>query len=343
MDHLLTRNVFIDTQAFVQARFDWRGRELGKILELGSARKIRLLTTNVTRREVYAHIEQRLGEAGEALRKHAALLGQSGIPLDGLLQTKTPATAAHAAFDDYLAKAHAFDIKVRADIDKLLDDYFARRPPFGELTKRKFEFPDAIVGASLLAWCETSNSQVYVVTADAGFQSFCEAHSDRLIHLPGLSAFLSRAVTTEEILQSVASQLKTSTQLSQLLSQQMREATASTREGHPGTMFRAQGKVAKINGIEVKDVDIVDTHDARFDCHIEFLADLTLDLTVEDWSSSSSSEPDMFRAQYKVTDRLTAFASVEFDPETRKLCDISSVMVPANHIVLDPDDVRRRV
>jgi PIN domain len=74
--HLRTQFVFIDTQAFRKARFDWSGRLLSRLVELAREGQLRLLVTDVTVREVKSQLREVLAEANASLTKHAGLLQQ---------------------------------------------------------------------------------------------------------------------------------------------------------------------------------------------------------------------------------------------------------------------------
>jgi hypothetical protein len=49
--------VFIDTEAFRQAQFDWNGKALSKLVQFAKEGHLRLLTTDITKREVRSHLQ----------------------------------------------------------------------------------------------------------------------------------------------------------------------------------------------------------------------------------------------------------------------------------------------
>jgi hypothetical protein len=81
VQHLLTRYVFIDTEAFRKARFDWTGRMLSKLVEFAKQGHLRLLTTEVTKREITSRLRELLADAAAALKKHEIVLRQAGAGL----------------------------------------------------------------------------------------------------------------------------------------------------------------------------------------------------------------------------------------------------------------------
>jgi hypothetical protein len=74
VQHLLTRYVFIDTEAFRKARFDWTGRMLSKLVEFARQGHLRLLTTEVTKGEVTSQLREVLVEAVAAVKKHEIVI-----------------------------------------------------------------------------------------------------------------------------------------------------------------------------------------------------------------------------------------------------------------------------
>src|SRR6185369_7921559 len=75
------------------------------------------------------------------------------------------------AFDSFMRATKAITVPTVTTLDDIISDYFARRPPFSE--KKKAEFPDAIVVASLRAWCVKRNVKAYVVSGDDDLKHCC--------------------------------------------------------------------------------------------------------------------------------------------------------------------------
>ena len=87
-----------------------------------------------------------------AVKKHDIVLRQLGSGnTTATLNDPAALTKLEQAFEEFLKAAKAINVKTVATIGEVFSDYFARRPPFSE--KKKTEFPDAVVIASLRAWC----------------------------------------------------------------------------------------------------------------------------------------------------------------------------------------------
>jgi hypothetical protein len=61
-DHLETEYIFIDTEAYVREKFDWKSKSFARIQELTEGRQIRVLTTSITKREVRKNISEALAQ-----------------------------------------------------------------------------------------------------------------------------------------------------------------------------------------------------------------------------------------------------------------------------------------
>ena len=171
---LFTRNVCLDTSAYVTARFAFDGPAFTRLAELAKAGKVRVFITPVVRREVESNIAE-LAQRGQAavleMQKKAAMLSEVGIPdVRALVHTKYDRDAVirnyHERFDEFLRAARVEEIPLAsADVEAIFDAYFGKRAPFGT-GKKKAEFPDAFTVSALDGWCQANAEQMYVVTGD---------------------------------------------------------------------------------------------------------------------------------------------------------------------------------
>jgi hypothetical protein len=198
VQHLLTKYVFIDTEAFRKARFDWIGKTLTRLVELARQGHLHLLTTEVTKREITSQLREAFAEAVESLKKHEIILQQVGAAeaLTAIADENTAIPALDAAFEKFLKDAKAIDVPLSADLSALFDGYFARRPPFS--AKKKSEFPDAVTIASLLAWCEKRHATAYVVSADPDLKACCSP-SGPLFYAASAGDIISQATVSKEL------------------------------------------------------------------------------------------------------------------------------------------------
>lgn len=161
---------------------------------------LELVVPDVTAREWRAHLEASLGEWSERahssvqkLEERAAVEsgGQKGV-LDALAQS------ARCALEEFFSADGVRSLpNSMADLDAIVDDYFAGRAPFGG-GKKKSEFPDAIVAASLVAYAQEQKSQVTVLSKDGDMRRTCERHSEHLRLATSLPEVLGEAWLADE-------------------------------------------------------------------------------------------------------------------------------------------------
>jgi hypothetical protein len=127
--HLRTKFVFIDTQAFRRARFDWNGRSLSKLIEFAKQEQLRLLVTDVTVGEVKSQLQELLAEANSSIIKHSGILEQLGasVAIDRVWDQATALGTLAAAFEEFLKRTNAGSVPLISDVKGVVADYFARR------------------------------------------------------------------------------------------------------------------------------------------------------------------------------------------------------------------------
>ena len=150
---LSTPYVFIDTQSFMENRMDWEAKPLQRLKEFVRSGTLKVLTTAITQEEVRERLAEKLQEAQVALKKVDVVFRQLGIADLRLPPHEVALAKLVERFDEFLSACSAECIPLSVSAEQIINDYFARRPLFGE-GKKKAEFPDAFVVQSLLAWCK---------------------------------------------------------------------------------------------------------------------------------------------------------------------------------------------
>jgi hypothetical protein len=221
VQHLLTRYVFIDTEAFRKARFDWTGRLLSKLVEFAKQGHLHLLSTEVTKAEITSQLREVLAEAAPAVKKHDIVLQQAGAgeALAAIADANTASAALDAAFEKFLRDTKAIDVPLSADLSTLFGDYFARRPPFSE--KKKHEFPDAVTIASRFAWCAEKCTTAYIVSGDPDLKACCSP-SGPLFYAASVGDIISQATVSRELHQALEKALRENERLSDELADQIK-------------------------------------------------------------------------------------------------------------------------
>ena len=340
--HLQTKYVFVDTEAFRRAQFHWKGKALSKLVKFAKEGHLHLLTTDITKREVRSHLQEWLIEATNAVKKHEIVLGQLGnTDITMTLSDSGAFRKLDAAFEHFLKATKAIDVPTAATLDGIFSDYFARRPPFSD--KKKAEFPDAVVIASLRAWCAKQNAKAYVVSGDPDLKECCST-SGPLLHSPSIEDIVSQATVSKELHDALERVLFESEELSESLADQLRELIVVRGDAR---LRRLSGIVRDVDDISVHYVNVLEREGMTFTCEIEFEARFVLRIELEEKEQFGYEYEDYEPARLSRTEKsihrvFTAEVVVKFDSEKSDEAELESVYVFKENIELDIDDVMRR-
>jgi len=344
--HLQTKYVFVDTESFRRAEFDWNGRTLSKLIEFAKQGHLQLLVTDVTVGEVKSQLREVLAEAAASMKKHKSVLQQVGAldALTKLADDNAALVALDTAFEKFLKDTGSINIPLGAEIGTLLADYFARRPPFS--TKKKSEFPDAIIIASLLAWCAKTHATAYVVSGDPDLKACCSP-SGPLFYAATVVDIISQANVSKELHDALEEALKKNEYLTDELADQIKSMELESMElvGSRGSWsmrgghLMISGRIVGVDDINILSVNVLDQEDNNFTCEVELEAGLCVDLDVEVEGYSgyeSSSFHTMHRTIYHY---FYAEVITNFDQKVSEDIDFDSIHVSGNSVELRADQI----
>lgn len=162
------RNVFLDTSVIEGQRFAFRTGKLAALAELVRTGRVACVLTDVTVREVEAHLRGSANEAIEQLHKwqrEMPFLRSPALPnLAPLFEPIAAATTVATVLEDF--RSFVRDTKTlvvpckEVACGPILDAYFTSSAPFAQGKDKKYEFPDAIALSALRAWCEETPGMV---------------------------------------------------------------------------------------------------------------------------------------------------------------------------------------
>jgi hypothetical protein len=252
---LETRNVFVDTSTFIEQNYSFHGAVFQNLLRLCANGQAKVFVTDITYREVIAHIEEDIAKACQAcarLQRDARILRNlPHPPFVGLFERIDPnSTTAELIlqFKAFLERISTETLSTSSvSIESVFDKYFLRKPPFGE-GKKKDEFPDAFSLQALENWCEAREELMYVVSADGDMPKHC-AGSKNLLHLQKLAEFINVVEFHDEVLAPSVDRLL--------------EANAAAIEDAITNEFVNQGfwiedQDGDVNGVDVKHLECLD-------------------------------------------------------------------------------------
>lgn len=169
-------NVFLDSNEYKRCGHNFSCTPMKKLQELSKKGTIQLLITNVVENAVSQHIKEDVQSFLEGHRKLTKNAGAiRNIPEIADIIRKVNETEIHEsaekAFQTFVAE-NFFERISSNDIDNdaLLSDYFARRLPFEDNTKKAAEFKDAFIIYALRKYADDNDIKICVVSNDSGIR-----------------------------------------------------------------------------------------------------------------------------------------------------------------------------
>lgn len=197
-DKIKTIYVFVDTSIFRTYQFDWMNPALQKLIELCQKGKVFLLTNNIVLMEARAEIQEQTTKAFNYFKKTTEKTLTDYPVLKNTPLCQMPSfdkfrikNILTEQLDKFFNDCNAIFVPLfKGNISNIVDQYFNKKPPFGE-GKKKHEFPDAITIESLKEWCDENDQEILILSEDGDFRNACELY-DKLYYLGNLPEFLER-------------------------------------------------------------------------------------------------------------------------------------------------------
>lgn len=253
----LTSRVFLDTEVFVRAQFNYKSEPFQALLKHIKTGRVELFLTDLTLREIASNLETVIAETlarFSTARRKAALIKDSKAAAGLLAQPDEAAITKEsiASFDAFLRECKPTVLPVKdAYLKPVLDDYFAHRPPFGE-GKDKAQFPDALIVAALIDYSKHDQT-ICAVSGDEAFRAACNP----LYHLNPYE-------TLPAFLDDVASEDKRSAFIHEAIGKLDAEVIPIIKEQFENLsfdIFKEWGEVFEVRGEEIslgdRDVNIL--------------------------------------------------------------------------------------
>ncbi|HZL09113.1 MAG TPA: PIN domain-containing protein [Prolixibacteraceae bacterium] len=195
---LKTRNIFIDTQAFVANNF-FESENLKRLAEFGNKGIIQIYLTEITINEIKSNIREDLLNAQDEINRFKKTIAGKSRILKNVDEYKQyidlPKLDLQVDFNKLILELDEF-IKYgkihiipynKANLKEIITKYFNKEKPFG-LGKKKYEFPDAIVLSAIENWCIKNQCLIYVLGNDMDMKEYV---SDKLLPVNKLRSILN--------------------------------------------------------------------------------------------------------------------------------------------------------
>ena len=276
---LKTRNVFIDTQAFIADNF-FNGRNIRRVAEFGNKEVIRIFLTEVTINEIKSNAFKRIGDARSLIFDFKKKLASNRILnhveefQNTLEKIKLDINFCEETIQMEL-KSFIKNGKVNiipyenAKLTEIMNKYFNQEKPFDSGDKKN-EFPDAIVLSALEEWCSLKGEKMYVISGDSDLGEY---NSDCLIPIPKL----------KDLLGKITNQLSKD---SEILHEIFNHSTETIKDSIEAK-FVSQIKEDSSNNVENVTVNSITLYNASIVQNVEingetiFQLDVDIDFTAE--------------------------------------------------------------
>ena len=206
-------NVFIDTSIFKKKGFSVTETMFETLRSLCQSKKVQLITTDITNNEIESNILNSVKELKTAFKRVAAenriieVIGGKGYK-EFIDPRSTEAIVGDIKnnIDTYFKNCNAHTIDASSQsASQILNDYFLKKPPFGE-GKKKHEFPDAFVLSALKNWSTKEGKQIVTISTDKDFKKFCE-NEIHFLYFQSLYKFLNFVLKEEDAVIAVINKL----------------------------------------------------------------------------------------------------------------------------------------
>lgn len=254
---LLADYVYLDASVYRSLQFDWSGRMLSGIADLARRSLIRVVYTDLTRREVVAQMNEFCTEGSRVAQKWRTLYGQLGLSAaaETLADVEGCVTKMTAGFDVWLKTCRAYKCREIPNLTAVLDDYFGGRPPFGPGAK-KSEFPDALVVSSLRIWASAIRMKVYLVSTDKDLEACCTPESPFVL-ARSPREILSHGTGSVRVHEAALAFLKEGDWLAKEIGEQVNGLRLSFEDGHTrSSRVRIEPLQIKLQSMDVEDAEI---------------------------------------------------------------------------------------
>lgn len=195
--------IAIDTSIYQRHGFKF-DQGLLKTLEQFKGKPAGLLIPEIVAREIIDHIAQKANEAAVQLerahRNYDEEFGSSKESSFHALQTQSGEEVAKRKFANFVKNTGAKIIKTEGllNVQKLIDCYFNKKPPFPATGKKKSEFPDAITLLVLDEYAKRNDIRILSVSADTDWKEYIST-SERMNHTDDLAKGISEFQTQESL------------------------------------------------------------------------------------------------------------------------------------------------
>jgi hypothetical protein len=338
--------IYIDASVYRALQFDWDGRWLSALADLVRRGLIRVVITDITKREVQSLIREFWFEANKSIQKSATALRQLGLAdtVDALANEQASVATMVDAFERWLERVNVFVCKNSPDIGAILEDYFAGSPPFGTGHK-KAEFPDGIVASMLRAWCATTGLSTYVVSHDGDLKACCSADGP-LVFAASIGEVISHGIASAALHDAITVAVRESEYFTGIVSSQICDLSVTVETGYRnGARINVEVETVTSDEVVIDEVIVEGFDGTSMTCYVYFSANLFLQAQVEQEPVQySDNEWDSgYQHRQTVSVWQTLSATVTASPVSDDEVDLEDVYLHERRLEIPWRDVAREI
>lgn len=332
---LKTRNIFIDTQTFLQNRLRFDHPTLRRLRELCASGQLHLVLSETVVGEVRSKLHDQMQEASRTLLNLQKSIG----PIDARIEELHPGLHAkldedffiqegYRAWNDFLLGCAAEIIRAsEIDASDLLSMYFKKQAPFGD-GKKKSEFPDAISSLSIDNWLKNNPDGIYVISADSDFEKWCESHPSATA-IKSIPELLDLYNTTESALTELVHELYKKEEVEFL----KEISNCFLNKGFQyGSNWEAEVTDVHITSIDISDFGVIEAFDEEAVISVSAKIDFSARIEGPDYDNAIWDSEDKRYAYLPTFDIAEEFSehfgltvTFSFDRETKKFIEITDI------------------
>ncbi len=341
---LQTSHVFLDTQVFIAANFQFSSGQLQRLASWSQIGEITLHLTDITLQEIEGKLTEHIDETYQAVKsfKKKAMLLRGMPSFEPLFNFDIEAVKNdfNMRLNDFLKSAKVNVIATNnVSVGTIFDRYFKRKPPFGQ-GKNKYEFPDAFSIEALENWCIEKGEYMYVISEDNDLESACSSSS---------SLYLLRK--PEELLNLITKSEEGDIYLLgyKCLSQneeKIQQNTANYFEELGFFLTGADGDVTSItvNSVQLLEKNLVEIQEDALYFEIETEISFSAEVSYPDpeWSVYDSEEEEWIvlktiQETLEKTENISVKVEMAFSRDDLQNAEVTSISLNTNDIEVEVD------
>lgn len=342
-----TRNIFIDTSIFIKQNYNYRSSVFENLVRLAKQQKAFLFLTDITVREIKAHIESDVSDAANASSKFKnkakILKNLDKSPFIEIFQDIDETGAIdqlQQQLTDFIEQSNSEVLPIgEVTLTSIFDKYFEKQPPFGE-GKKKAEFPDAFALKALEDWCAANNEKMYVASTDPDLKSYCESN-EFLFSLDGIAEFIHLVTFHDEVLAPAVEALFESNK------NLIEEAIAKSFVEQGFWIDDQEGDVNEVyvDSIEITNMLLLQVNESKAILQLEVNTEFSADLTYDDLETASYDSEDKVLIPWQSIDKTvsqdisyTVIACIRHDINDANHFELESIELLTSGIAVSSDD-----